>query len=100
MNGEPYGRKGQYLSSGPEDDRVTAWRYGYEVDGDTNGPQHCGTESEARDASRSARQVAAERRAGVVELGLTNIVRPWIQEVTTVTTFTYSEQRDAWEHRS
>lgn len=90
-----YGRKGSYPSPGPENDSRLQYRYGIDVEGDRQGPQHLGTDSELLAAARAARNAAEERREQISALGLSNTVTPWIQRVTIVTTVTFEDHRPA-----
>lgn len=91
----PYGKKGSNRSPGPENDSRTQYRYGIDVEGDRQGPQHLGTEGDISNASRAARVAAENRREQISALGLSNTVTPWIQRVTIVTTVTFEAHRPA-----
>ncbi|WP_032402448.1 hypothetical protein [Rhodococcoides fascians] len=91
----PFGKKGSYPSSGPENDRQSQYRYGIDVEGDRQGPQHLGTETSLSDAARAARVAAENRREQISALGLSNTVVPWIQQVTIVTKVIFAEHQVA-----
>jgi hypothetical protein len=67
------------------------FRYGYDVEGDSAGPQYIASNSDHRSAIRAARIAATERAEQIREFRLSVAVRPWTQRVTVATTVTFGE---------